>query len=78
MEKSSYPTLKEDEYLNMVKMFEENQSVYKDTKRYGRVKVKNDNSSWRKVFKEVEKWRKEEIIKLRDKNRGLGNIKIDD
>ncbi|GET62290.1 1-phosphatidylinositol 4,5-bisphosphate phosphodiesterase-like [Rhizophagus irregularis DAOM 181602=DAOM 197198] len=58
MEKSSYPTLKKNEYLDMVKMFEENQSVYKDTKRYSRVKVKNDNSSWRKVFKEVEKWRK--------------------
>ncbi|UZO02672.1 uncharacterized protein OCT59_021151 [Rhizophagus irregularis] len=57
-EKSSYPTLKKDEYLDMVKMFEENQSVYKDTKRYSRVKVKNDNSSWRKVFKEVEKWRR--------------------
>ncbi|EXX70904.1 hypothetical protein RirG_083300 [Rhizophagus irregularis DAOM 197198w] len=56
-EKSSYPTLRKEEYLDMVKMFEENQSVYKDTKRYSRVKVKNDNSSWRKVFKEVEKWR---------------------
>ncbi|GET59962.1 enzymatic polyprotein, putative [Rhizophagus irregularis DAOM 181602=DAOM 197198] len=57
-EKSSYPTLKKDEYLDMVRMFEENQGVYKDTKRYSRVKVKNDNSSWRKVFKEVEKWRR--------------------
>ncbi|GET58727.1 enzymatic polyprotein, putative [Rhizophagus irregularis DAOM 181602=DAOM 197198] len=57
MEKSSYPTLKKDEYLDMVKMFKENQSVYKDTKRYSRVKVKNDDNSWRKVFKEVEKWR---------------------
>ncbi|EXX65728.1 hypothetical protein RirG_130490 [Rhizophagus irregularis DAOM 197198w] len=57
-EKSSYPTLKKDEYLDMVRMFEENQGVYKDTERYSRVKVKNDNSSWRKVFKEVEKWRR--------------------
>ncbi|GET52086.1 enzymatic polyprotein, putative [Rhizophagus irregularis DAOM 181602=DAOM 197198] len=57
-EKSSYPTLKKDEYLDMVRMFEENQSVYKDTERYSRVKVKNDNSSWRKVFKEVERWRR--------------------
>ncbi|GBC40100.1 1-phosphatidylinositol 4,5-bisphosphate phosphodiesterase-like [Rhizophagus irregularis DAOM 181602=DAOM 197198] len=56
-EKSSYPTLRKNEYLDMVKMFEENQSVYKDTKRYSRVKVKNDDNSWRKVFKEVEKWR---------------------
>jgi hypothetical protein len=39
-------------------MFEENQSVYKDTKRYSRVKVKNDKISWEKVYKEVEKWRK--------------------
>ncbi|PKY62441.1 hypothetical protein RhiirA4_432532 [Rhizophagus irregularis] len=57
-EKSSYETLKKDEYLDMVKMFKDNQDVYKDTKRYSRIEVKNDNSSWRKVFKEVEKWRK--------------------
>jgi hypothetical protein len=56
-EKSSYPTLKKNEYLDMVKMFKENQDVYKDTKRYSRIEVRNDDSSWRKVYKEIEKHR---------------------
>ncbi|GET62384.1 retroviral-like aspartic protease 1 [Rhizophagus irregularis DAOM 181602=DAOM 197198] len=55
MEKSSYPTLKKNEYLDMVKMFKENQDVYKDTKRYSQIEVRNDDSSWRKVYKEIEK-----------------------
>ncbi|GBC41210.2 enzymatic polyprotein, putative [Rhizophagus irregularis DAOM 181602=DAOM 197198] len=55
MEKSSYPTLKKNEYLDIVKMFKENQDVYKDTKRYSQIEVRNDNSSWRKVYKEIEK-----------------------
>lgn len=57
-EKSSYETLKKDEYLDMVKMFKDNQDVYKDTKRYSRVKVKNDETSWKKVYNEIEKHRK--------------------
>jgi len=57
-EKSSYETLNKDEYLDMVKMFEDNQDVYKDTKRYSRIRVGNDTISWKKVFKEVENWRK--------------------
>ncbi|GBC54380.2 uncharacterized protein LOC115178352 [Rhizophagus irregularis DAOM 181602=DAOM 197198] len=82
-EKSSYETLKKDEYLDMVKMFEDNQDMYKDTKRYSLVRVKNDDISWKKVYKEIENWRalkdiQEEIVKLRDKNRRLGNIKIED
>ncbi|PKY42726.1 hypothetical protein RhiirA4_456580 [Rhizophagus irregularis] len=43
-EKSSYETLKKNEYLDMVKMFKENQDVYKDTKRYSRIRIKNDEN----------------------------------
>ncbi|CAB4440181.1 unnamed protein product, partial [Rhizophagus irregularis] len=57
-EKSSYETLKKNEYLDMVKMFKENQDVYKDTKRYSRIRIKNDENSWKKVYKEIEKYLK--------------------
>lgn len=56
--KTSYDILKKEEYMDMVRMFKENQNVYKDTERYSRIKIRNDKDSWRKVYKEIEKWRR--------------------
>jgi hypothetical protein len=43
--------LKEEEYTDMVRMLKENQNLYKDMKRYSKVKIKNDKYSWKKVYK---------------------------
>jgi hypothetical protein len=54
--KSSYDTLKEGEYMDMVKMFKEHQNIYMGTKKYSKVKIKNDKKSWEKVYKEIKKY----------------------
>ena len=51
--KSSYETLKEEEYMDMVKMFKKYQNIYKDTERYKTAKIKNDDKSWKKVYKRI-------------------------
>ncbi|GBC54389.2 enzymatic polyprotein, putative [Rhizophagus irregularis DAOM 181602=DAOM 197198] len=40
--KSSYDTLKKEEYMDMVRMFKEHQNLYTNTKKYSAVKIKND------------------------------------
>jgi hypothetical protein len=52
--KSSYNTLNEEEYMDMVKMFREYQNVYENGEKYRNIKIKNDNKSWKKVYKQVE------------------------
>ena len=39
-------------------MFKKYQNIYEDTERYRTAKIKNDDESWKKVYKEVENWRK--------------------
>jgi hypothetical protein len=51
--KSSYDTLDKEAYLDMVRMFRENQKIYEDTEKYARIKIKNDNKSWKKVYNKV-------------------------
>ncbi|PKY60595.1 hypothetical protein RhiirA4_484476, partial [Rhizophagus irregularis] len=58
--KSSYDTLNEEEYMNMVGMFKEHQNVYENKERYKNIKIKNDDKSWKKVYKQVEGFLKRE------------------
>ena len=37
----------------MVDMFKKYQDIYEDTERYKRVKIKNDDKSWKKVYKQI-------------------------
>ncbi|EXX61361.1 hypothetical protein RirG_171850 [Rhizophagus irregularis DAOM 197198w] len=53
--KTSYETLNEEEYMDMVKMFKEHQNIYENKGKYKRIKIKNDDKSWKKVYKRVEK-----------------------
>jgi thymidylate kinase len=53
--KSSYNTLNEEEYMDMVRMFKEHQNVYENNGKYKNIKIRNDNTSWRNVYKQVEK-----------------------
>ena len=53
--KSSYNTLNEEEYMDMVKMFREYQNIYENEEKYRNIKIKNDDKSWKKVYKQVEK-----------------------
>ena len=43
--KASYDTLKENEYMEMVKMFKQNQIIYDNKKKYKAVKIQNNNKS---------------------------------
>ncbi|CAB4408573.1 unnamed protein product [Rhizophagus irregularis] len=52
--RSSYNTLNEEEYMDMVRMFKENQNVYENEGKYRNIKIKNDDKSWKKVYKQVE------------------------
>ncbi|CAB4418771.1 unnamed protein product [Rhizophagus irregularis] len=52
--KSSYNTLNEEEYMDMVRMFKEYQNVYENGEKYRNMKIKNNNKSWKKVYKQVE------------------------
>jgi thymidylate kinase len=61
--KSSYKTLKEDEYMDMVKMFKKHQNIYEDTKRYKTARIKNDDRSWKKVYKRIKDLLDGQIIK---------------
>jgi hypothetical protein len=54
--KSSYGTLNKESYMDMVKMFKDNQNLYKDTKKYSQVKIKNDKESWKRVFNKITEW----------------------
>ncbi|CAB4419687.1 unnamed protein product [Rhizophagus irregularis] len=51
--KSSYNTLNEGEYMDMVRMFKEYQNVYENEGKYRNIKIKNDDKSWKKVYKWV-------------------------
>jgi thymidylate kinase len=51
--KTSYNTLDEESYMDMVEMFKKHQNVYEDTERYKKMKIKNDNKSWKKVYKRI-------------------------
>ena len=51
--KSSYKTLKEHEYMEMVKMFKEYQTIYENKKKYKAVKIQNDDKSWKIVYNEI-------------------------
>ncbi|CAB4443572.1 unnamed protein product [Rhizophagus irregularis] len=51
--KSSYNTLNEEEYMDMVRMFKEYQNVYENEGKYRSIKIKNDDKSWKKVYKWV-------------------------
>ncbi|CAB4434110.1 unnamed protein product [Rhizophagus irregularis] len=58
--KSSYNTLSEEEYMDMVRMFKENQNVYEDEGKYRNIKIKNDDKSWKKVYKQVKGFMEQE------------------
>src|SRR6185295_4177817 len=51
--KSSYDTLNEEEYMDMVKMFKEHQEIYENKGKYRNIEIKNDNRSWKNVYKQV-------------------------
>ena len=50
---SSYGTLKENEYMEMVKSFKENQMIYEEKKKYKALKIQNDDKSWKIVYNEI-------------------------
>ena len=52
--RSSYNILNEKEYRDMVRMFKEHQNVYENKEKYKNIKIKNDNKSWKNVYKQVE------------------------
>lgn len=51
--KASYETLKENEYMEMVRSFKENQKIYESKKKYKEVKIYNDDKSWKIVYNEI-------------------------
>ena len=51
--KTSYEILSEEKYMDMVKMFEKHQLIYNGMKRYKKVRIENDNKSWKRVYKEI-------------------------
>ncbi|RIA82238.1 hypothetical protein C1645_835684 [Glomus cerebriforme] len=53
--KASYETLNKKKYMDMVKMFKEHQNIYENEGKYRKVEIKNDNKSWEKVYKQVER-----------------------
>ncbi|RGB35502.1 hypothetical protein C1646_759275 [Rhizophagus diaphanus] len=50
--KSSYNTLNKEEYMDMIKMFKEYQNIYENKEKYRNIKIKNDNKSWKKIYKQ--------------------------
>ena len=58
--KSSYDTLKKEEYLDMVKMFKDHQTIYEDKKKYKAVEIKNDTESWKRVYNQIVRFIKDE------------------
>ena len=54
--KSSYETLKKEEYMEMVDAFENYQFMYEDTRRYDGIEIANDNKSWEKVYKSIKEF----------------------
>jgi hypothetical protein len=54
--KSSWKTLSEERYMDMVNMFREHQTVYNNTEKYKKMEIKNDNKSWKKVYQELKKF----------------------
>lgn len=58
--KSSYETLKEKEYLDMVKMFKEHQVIYENKKKYKAVEIKNDRESWKRIYNQIVRFIKDE------------------
>ncbi|RIA83662.1 hypothetical protein C1645_742892 [Glomus cerebriforme] len=58
--KASYEILNEKEYMDMVKIFKEHQNIYENEGKYRKVEIKNDNKSWEKVYKQVERLLKEQ------------------
>ena len=51
--KSSYESLKENEYMEMVESIKENQIIYEEKKKYKALKIQNDNKSWKVVYNEI-------------------------
>jgi thymidylate kinase len=56
---NSYGMLNEKEYRSMVKSFRENQNIYEDTQCYKRIEIRNDEHSWKKVYKTIMEFTKE-------------------
>src|ERR1700722_12018505 len=51
--KTSYNTLDEESYMDMMEMFKKHQNIYENTEKYKKVKIKNDDKSWKKVYKQI-------------------------
>ena len=51
--KSSYTTLNEDQYMEMVRMFKRYQSIYESRKKYKAIKIQNNQTSWKIVYNNV-------------------------
>jgi hypothetical protein len=51
--KSSWETLSEERYIDMVNMFRKHQTVYNNTEKYKKMEIKNDNKSWKKVYQKL-------------------------
>ena len=45
-----------EEYIDMVKMFKDHQHVYEGNKKYKRIEIKNDDTSWKKIYQEIENY----------------------
>ena len=54
----SYEMMNKDVYIEMENMFKKYQSLYDGNTKYSQVEIKNDNHSWKNVYKEVEKYLK--------------------
>ncbi|RGB22897.1 hypothetical protein C1646_775345 [Rhizophagus diaphanus] len=75
--KSSYDTLKEEEYMNMVKMFKKYQYIYENKEKYRNIKIKNDNKSWKKKLRVIRKHEFEGIIYLAHDHEMSEHFEID-
>ena len=58
--KLSYPIMSKEDYKSMEKSFKEFQSIYRDTKKYRNIKIRNDSISWEKVYKAIKELSDEE------------------
>ncbi|PKY61526.1 hypothetical protein RhiirA4_486639, partial [Rhizophagus irregularis] len=54
--KSSYDTLNKEKYMDMVKMFKDHQEIYENREKYKNIKIKNNDKSWKKVYKEIKEY----------------------
>jgi Na+/phosphate symporter len=42
--------------MDMVRMFKEYQDIYENREKYKNIRIKNDDKSWKKVYKEIKEY----------------------